>query len=119
MGLSLTPESCCSPKGSHCSLRGAWLPRRHGPLPLPAGRGAGGPEQEPRDGQVEVNVEQGDRRQRGNGARLVESQAGSRAPGRRGLMHPERGWERAPKHSWRKMEKDGAGIRHFHLYIGW
>lgn len=39
--------------------------------------------------------------EKGNGARAAGSHTGSRAPGQRSLMHPERGWERAPKHSLR------------------
>lgn len=35
--------------------------------------------------------------ERGNG--VAGSHTGSRAPGQGSLMHPERGWERAPKHS--------------------
>lgn len=46
---------------------------------------------------------------KGRGVRVAGSHTGSRAPGERSLMHPERGWERAPKHSWRE---DGGQITH-------
>lgn len=51
----------------------------------------------------------------GDGVSEDESHTGSRAPGQRSLMHPERGWERAPKHSWRdKVQgRDGEQMRHF------
>lgn len=58
---------------------------------------------------------QRERKERGYGVRVAGSHTGSRAPGQRSLMHPERGWERAPKHSWR--EREGLQIRHIHLYI--
>lgn len=45
-------------------------------------------------------LEQGGRTAEGRRLRVAGSHTGSRAPGERSLKHPERGWERAPKHSW-------------------
>ena len=111
-GWSSTPEPC-RPERPRCSWRGGcvrWrLPWRHGPLPLPAGREAGGPGRERRGGQVGRRSGQRERWVKGRGVRVAGSHTGSRAPGERSLMHPERGWERAPKHSWRE---DGGQITH-------
>lgn len=91
--------------GSQRSWRGGCvrrLPWRHGPLPLP-GREAGGPETDHRDEQgPEERRPQRERSGTGRCRRPGVSHTGSRAPGQRGLMHPERGWERAPKNSWEK-----------------
>lgn len=98
-GWSLSPEPFPL-EGPRCSWRGAcirWWPLRpHGPLPPP---GAGGPEWDPLRGQAVRSEEPRERRQKRSGVRETGSHTGSRAPGRGSLMHPERGWERAPKHS--------------------
>lgn len=54
---------------------------------------------------------QRERKVRGDGVKEAESHTGSRAPGQRSLMHPERGWERAPKHSWRETVQRRMGNR--------
>lgn len=58
---------------------------------------------------------QRERKWRGDGVSEDESHTGSRALGQRSLMHPERGCERAPKHSWRDgmQGEDGEQRRSF------
>lgn len=48
-----------------------------------------------------MGLEQGEGNAKGCGGSLgvAGSHAGSRAPGERSLRHPERGWEKAPKHN--------------------